>query len=190
MWEIMVLRDKVAHLEKVSTHDELTGLLNRRGGNQIMEHHHAVLMRDPCERNNFAILYFDLDRFKGINDKYGHKTGDQVLKFVGETLTKNLNRGGDVVVRLGGDEFAALLSECTLAQAEAVKVKVKAALLSKFFEYEGVRLSIRTSIGVAVALTENGGVLSLDQLHKVADKAMYVDKEIEHRDMGSHEQRR
>lgn len=183
------LEKKVLHLDSLSTHDELTGLLNLRGGNQIMEHHHSGLMRDPCERNNFAVLNLDLNRFKGINDKYGHKTGDQVLKFFGEILTKNLNRGQDVVIRVGGDEFVVFLPECSLLQAEAVKAKIKNALLAEPFESNGLKLSLRTSVGIATALTENGGVLSLDQVHRVADNAMYADKEIEHRDMGGHEKR-
>lgn len=173
------LEKKIKHLDSQSTQDELTGVLNLRGGNQIIRHHHAVLTRKPCEKNNFAILNLDLNRFKGINDKYGHKVGDHVLKFFSEVLTRNLRTHGyDTVIRVGGDEFVILLPGSSALQAEAVKEKIKSALIAEPFEQSGLKLSLSTSIGFATALMKNGMVLSIDQIMHAADTDMYIDKKL------------
>ena len=171
------LEEANKHLERLSTHDPLTGLLNRRGGEEVLNHHYSILARDNCEKNNFAVLNLDLDRFKPINDKFGHEVGDQVLKFFGKILHKSLRvHGHDAVVRNGGDEFTIILPGCTHDGAINVKQKIKCALADEHFKNGEVALSLRTSIGVAMARRQDGEVLLLDELLRNADASMYKDK--------------
>ncbi|HAT68441.1 MAG TPA: hypothetical protein DCS20_02385 [Candidatus Yonathbacteria bacterium] len=174
--KIKVLERRIKHLERLTTHDSLTELLNRRGMDEALARYFSILSRDTCGKNNFAILNLDLDRFKGINDTYGHQIGDAVIKFFAETLVETL-RSYDIAVRLGGDEFVVILPECNFEQAERVKAKIKDTLAANPFTLGALTLSLRTSIGVATALNlENQEVRSLETILDLADKAMYEDK--------------
>lgn len=179
---ICKLNRKIDKLTFLATRDPLTGLLNRRGGSEILEHHHTFLVRSKSAKNNFAVLNLDLNRFKGINDKYGHETGDLVLKFFGEILTKKL-RGHehDIIVRAGGDEFLVILPGATLDQAKTVKQKIKNLLHEEPFKGNGLTLILYSSIGIAMAMTEEGEILPLGEILKLADVDMYIDKDIEHK---------
>lgn len=171
------VRAKNKNLERLSTHDLLTGLLNRRGGQEILDHHYSILTRDSCDTNNFAVLYLDIDLFKQINDTYGHAIGDRVLIFFGRTLRKKLRTHGyDTVIREGGDEFKIILPDCTYESALNVKQKIKCAFMEEQFSEGDIELSLRTSIGVAIARMENGEILPLDEILRIADSDMYVDK--------------
>ena len=119
----------------------------------------------------------DLDRFKGINDIYGHDVGDKVLQFFAGVLTGTLRNEHDVVIRVGGDEFIIILPECNLKQAETVKSKVKQALARNSFVDGKLELSLRTSVGIALARNEAGRLHHpLKKILSLADKAMYEDK--------------
>ncbi len=169
---------RIKELELLVTHDPLTGLLNRRGMEESLAHHFSILSRDTCQKNNFAVLNLDLDRFKGINDTYGHFIGDEVIKYFGVTLTNLLRDDYDVVVRLGGDEFIVILPESNHAQAEHVKRKIKATLATNPFNADGITLSLRTSIGIATALTpDDFEVRPFKKILEEADRDMYADKE-------------
>lgn len=168
--------EKLRIAENMATYDFLTGHLNRRGGEEILSHHFSILKRANGNKSNLAVLYLDLDRFKGINDKFGHDIGDNVLKFFSHTLNDVLRNEHDVVVRMGGDEFVIVLPECTLAQAEVVKGKIKNALAKKAFASDNVKLHLRTSIGVAMAYSEGRRLSTVKKILIQADKAMYEDK--------------
>lgn len=171
------LKEENKHLERLSTRDPLTGLLNRRGGEEVLAHHYSILSRDNCEKNNFAVLNLDLDRFKGINDTYGHEIGDKVLKFFGKILYKNLRgRDHDAVIRNGGDEFTIILPDCTYEHAKIVKQKIKIALEEEHFKEGNIALSLRTSIGIAMARMVDGEILLLNEIIRNADANMYQDK--------------
>jgi diguanylate cyclase (GGDEF)-like protein/PAS domain S-box-containing protein len=136
-------RREALRLLELSQRDPLTGLLNRTGFEQYLE-------RNLLEGGgaSLALLYIDLDRFKPVNDRYGHAVGDQVLKMFGRRLTK-LVRPTDAVARLGGDEFAiALAGTREPANARAVADKVLAAACSPF-EIGEVDVEIGASVGVA-----------------------------------------
>ena len=94
-------------LKELADHDSLTGLLNRR---RFDEELRLTLLRLRRHGGQATLLLIDLDRFKGVNDTYGHKTGDEVLVAVAAALRERL-RETDVVARLGGDEFAAIAVE-------------------------------------------------------------------------------
>ena len=159
-----------ARLEYVATHDELTGLPNRT---LIRDRISQGLARARREGSQLALMFLDLDRFKVINDGYGHPFGDHLLKAVARHLS-GLVREGDTVARLGGDEFLVLLPDLRRsADAYVVAQKILDA-----FEHgvhvEGRNLHINTSIGVAL-FPQDG--LDVDSLITNSDLAMYRSKE-------------
>lgn len=168
---------KLKAVERLATRDTLTGLLNERGGEEVLSRHFSILSRDSCAKNNFAVLYLDLDRFKGINDLYGHDIGDEALKFFARRIVTVLRNKYDIVIRVHGDEFVIVLPECNSAQAEIVKAKIKNVLAEKPFIFGNVKLSLRTSVGIAMALNKNEKITPLKKMLVQADKAMYKDKE-------------
>ncbi len=164
--------------EQQAMTDALTGLPNRK---RLAERTAAALEDD--EGAGPALLLFDLDRFKEVNDTLGHHVGDALLQVVGRRLTDSV-RPGDTVARLGGDEFAVLLPATQADDADATAVRLLDALRVPV-ELEGLRLEVRGSVGVAVAPQHGHG---LDELMQHADVAMYLAKGdgggVEHYDAG------
>lgn len=158
------------HISHQLERDPLTGLGNRRalsiqGGQWLAD---SVRHRHPL-----SMLALDLDRFKVVNDTYGHPVGDRVLCRVAETLTA-VTRAADLCVRLGGDEFVVLLPETDLGAARDCAERIRSALLRQFVETEsGQRIGIGVSIGAATL--EPG--MSLDHLYQRADAALYAAKQ-------------
>ena len=156
---------RLADLRRQATTDDLTGLPNRRA-------FYADVKEQLARADGHqALLLLDLDKFKEVNDSLGHHGGDRLLIQVGARLAAQL-RGADVLARLGGDEFAVLLRDAGRDQAEAVAVKLRAAL-SEPFTLEGIALRADVSIGVALA-PEHGDDLTV--LLRRADIAMYKAK--------------
>lgn len=175
--EIKRIKEQLDIAEKTATYDHLTGLLNRRGGDEVLNKHYSILRRNNCNENDFAVLLLDLDRFKGINDTYGHNVGDLVLKFFGKTLLALLRKDFDTVVRLGGDEFMVVMPKSSRSDAEIVKDKIKLTFAKNLFTSRGLKLCINTSVGIALARKDNGKKYSLKKMIQLADEAMYMDKE-------------
>jgi len=137
-------RRAVARLKADATSDQLTGVLNRRGFLESVEAKADWLLR---EQRGFAILYLDVDRFKEINDTYGHQIGDQVLKEVALAARAHV-RDEDVLGRVGGDEFAVLLPDSCIKDARAVAERILAHIRSLKAEEQTVP-GIAVSLGVA-----------------------------------------
>jgi|GEM_PF-944090 len=153
-------------LRLLSEHDPLTGLVNRR--------RFEVELETLCERENtFAILFIDLDRFKPVNDTYGHRIGDALLKSVAERLLATV-RKEDIVARLGGDEFAVLLLPATSHDGARLLASRINKVIAEPFSVDSHSISIGTSIGVAVS--SPGGAKPSELLH-LADEALYRSKE-------------
>jgi diguanylate cyclase len=151
--------------------DELTGLGNRRCLSLVLDVFFTELERldeSGGPARSLAFLFIDLDRFKEINDTFGHPAGDQLLRQVGPRLTSCL-RESDLLVRLGGDEFVVLLLDAGAAEATRVAERLNDAL-SEPFELGGLTASLSGSIGIAVA---PGDATSGAQLLQCADTAMY-----------------
>ena len=150
-----------------ATHDELTGLVNRR---EFTEQLSNALQRHP--EGGVTVLFLDLDRFKAINDSLGHGAGDTLLQVVAERLRAEL-RAQDIVARLGGDEFAALVGTPALDsdQLEAMTARLAASVLLPV-HLHGLDLQVGVSIGSATA----GPGQALDRLLHNADRAMYASK--------------
>jgi diguanylate cyclase (GGDEF)-like protein len=156
-------------LQHMAFHDPLTGLVNRSLFVDRVDH--ALAGRERSHRP-VAVLFCDLDDFKGINDSFGHTIGDQVLIAVAERL-RGCVRAADTPARFGGDEFAILLED--LAGPEDAGATADRIL--EAFQYPvqagGTDVSVQASVGVAVADVRIG---STDELLRQADLAMYAAK--------------
>lgn len=164
------LENKNAAFREQARRDALTGIHNRRA----FEEDWAALTKD--RRNSarqIALLLFDCDHFKPINDTYGHHVGDRVLKAVADNVSKAL-RTEDRLYRLGGDEFATLLLDADETQARAVASRCIEALRQHDFRRHGVNEPVNISIGIAVGEVREAD--DLTRLQARADVAMYQAK--------------
>jgi diguanylate cyclase (GGDEF)-like protein/PAS domain S-box-containing protein len=154
-------------LEHDALHDGLTGLPNRvLFADRLEQALRRAERRD--EDVSCAVLFLDLDRFKAVNDTFGHRTGDELLAAVARRLESAV-RPGDTVARLGGDEFTVLLEEISgVHEATLVAERIQATLAEPF-RIAGSELDVRASIGIALG---SAGVHPKDLVHE-ADVAMY-----------------
>ncbi len=152
----------------LATHDTLTGIANR---SVFLERMTAACSKAGQADTRFALLMVDLDRFKEINDDYGHAVGDQILQFVAERLERE-NAARKTVARLGGDEFALMLPHADAERAGALAASLIAALSEPMHVGEAV-LSVGASIGVAL-FPKDGGTTT--ELMRNADLALYRSK--------------
>lgn len=152
-------------LETMAFHDSLTRLANRR---KFEEEAIRAIERAAVSGKPLAILYFDLNRFKVVNDTLGHDAGDELLKHVA-TRVATLLRQPDFLARLGGDEFALLLNDCDRQDAELVAERMLDAVRQPF-RFGEHTLAADLSIGAA-HYPHNGE--TLDELLRFADAAMY-----------------
>lgn len=157
-------------LRRLAGSDPLTGLANRR---VVMAHIESALARTRRRGGWLALGYVDLDRFKPINDRYGHEAGDHVLCAVSRALTRSV-RDGDLVGRIGGDEFVLVLEDLasTQVEAEAAAIEIVGRALSELarpVHYAGVALMPEASAGVAACSGDGDG----DDLLRAADAALY-----------------
>jgi len=157
---------KSEQLHHQAHHDLLTGLPNR---SSLMLRLEEMLARTSA--NPFALLLLDLDRFKEVNDTFGHQAGDVLLRQIGPRL-RGVLRASDVLARLGGDEFALLLPETGAAAAVGVAEKLLHAL-DEPFGVDGYEFQIGGSIGIASFPVDG---LSPTDLMRRADVAMYAAK--------------
>jgi diguanylate cyclase (GGDEF)-like protein len=159
-------------LRQALAHDCLTQLANRLQFMQKLDEALASLRRNPRRRGGFALLYIDLDRFKHLNDTFGHAAGDELLIEVARRLRKVV-RSGDLVSRLGGDEFTILLRDVTVAAvAEELARRVEGAFHAPF-RIAGADRFVTVSIGIVLA--DRRYRRPEDVLHD-ADIAMYESK--------------
>ncbi|MDP3846637.1 MAG: diguanylate cyclase [Pseudomonas sp.] len=158
-----------ARLQHMAQNDELTGLPNRTF---LYDRLQVALARVKHSGGRLGVIFLDLNKFKQVNDSFGHAVGDLLLQEVASRL-KQVVREGDTVARIGGDEFVVLLE--TIKQPETavlVSGKIRAAL-SQPMDLEGRNVHILPSIGIAHYPEHGDGIA---QLLKYADEAMYVDK--------------
>jgi two-component system, cell cycle response regulator len=159
---------------RLSMVDPLTGLYNRR---YAVPHLSAIAARAREEGSQFAVMVIDLDRFKQVNDLYGHAVGDQVLVDVAHRLTANL-RDTDVLARIGGEEFLAILPQSCMTVARSVAERLCAAMDDQPIQLaSGQELRVTISIGVAVAGTRGNDCVSVEALVQQADLALRESKD-------------
>ena len=164
-----LLLDAVARERFRAEHDVLTGLANRELFGSRLE---QALTRLHRTGRSVAVLYIDLDRFKPINDTYGHEAGDEVLRQISERL-KALVREVDTVARVGGDEFVILLEDVAHAEDLEVIARKAEAAISLPISYREHELQVGASIGIARAPQDGRDIETLVQR---ADEAMYRHK--------------
>ncbi|MDC0116062.1 diguanylate cyclase [Octadecabacter sp.] len=150
-----------------ATTDHLTGLLNRRGLDLV----YPSLAQLKGPQKGCALLYFDIDRFKTVNDTYGHAVGDDVLKFVSEEISQNL-RPSDLFARIGGDEFTIVLSRIDVDEAERIAKRCCAVVHDAGFTHNGDVLDVSISIG-AIWMVQHS---EIDEALHRADEALYAAK--------------
>ncbi len=142
------LRASVQDGLRLAVIDPLTGLYNRR---YAMPRLAAIAERAQMMEGSFAVMVIDLDRFKAVNDRYGHASGDAVLVEVAHRLTENL-RASDLVARIGGEEFLVVLPDAGLAEARATAERLCALVQRRPIQLpDGQSLSVTISIGLAIS---------------------------------------
>lgn len=172
--DLLESRTKEEEAQKIALQDALTGLPNRVLFEQGLDH---GLIQAKRHGWRLAVLFIDIDKFKSINDSYGHDAGDQVLVMVANRL-KTFIRGEDRISRWGGDEFVCLLLEVKQEADMTCLAEKMTDRIAEPFEFNGNVFSIKVSIGIAIYPT-NGETANI--LFKNADTAMYKAKKTKKR---------
>ena len=159
--------DKILHLAMT---DSLTGLANRT---QFKSQFNRSIKLAERENKYLALMMIDLDKFKPVNDTFGHQTGDELLQAVASVFTDNA-RESDIVARLGGDEFAILVVHPDKDESVAIYARRVINELTKTFNISGNKINIGASIGIARYPQDS---IVQDELLKKADIALYKAKE-------------
>jgi diguanylate cyclase (GGDEF)-like protein len=168
--KLIRLAKKCAQALHFANHDELTGLPNR---SLLLDRLKQAMAQSDRQHKQVAVLFIDLDKFKSVNDRFGHAVGDKLLQQVAERLTACI-RYGDTACRYGGDEFVILLPEIDDHQnVVAVVMEKVRTLLAASFVLDGNIIEVSASIGSAVY---SAGGQNYTDLIKEADKAMYLTK--------------
>jgi diguanylate cyclase len=167
--EIQRQRQRLETLSAEARTDQLTGLPNRRSFNEELSRRFDQWRRHKIP---LSLVIIDLDRFKQVNDGYGHSTGDQVLHWAGE-LVRNALRQMDMAARYGGEEFAAILPGAMLHDAVKVAERIRQAIAAAPFQNDDRVLSLSVSIGVASALAGDDTARLIER----SDEALYAAKD-------------
>lgn len=162
-------KQMIANLQRLALYDQLTQLPNRKLFHDRME---LALARAQREQGQLTLLYLDLDKFKEVNDTFGHGAGDLLLEKIARRLEQCV-RACDTVARFGGDEFVVILENIDLPEhTRLVTEKIRNAF-NQPFDLEGQKINIMPSIGVAHFPLHGGNT---EQLLNYADEAMYLAK--------------
>lgn len=166
--EVAALIERAERAEALADHDVLTPALNRRGFMTVLARNLAYCRRHGVEA---ALLYLDLDGFKGVNDGLGHAAGDAALIAVAELLLANV-RESDAVGRMGGDEFTVVLMNAGAEEGREKARRLSEALNRDGFVWEGQRLPLGGSFGVRAF----AGQADAEAWLAEADAAMWLRK--------------
>lgn len=164
------IQEQMRQLNELAYTDPLTGAKNRRA---FMQHSNDLMRKFYSEGMPLAIVMFDLDRFKNINDRFGHSGGDEVLRGVVDTFSANI-REQDMLARIGGEEFAIVLHDTTIMQAELMAERFRRLVEKLRRQHDGFDIRCTTSVGVAAARQHD---LTAEQILKRADAALYAAKQ-------------
>ena len=169
--DITVRKQMEAELVRLSNHDALTGLYNRR----VLDERLAKdIQRANRYKHSLSLFMIDIDHFKSVNDSYGHATGDLIIKGVSRIIEGSI-REIDYSSRYGGEEFVVVLPETSLTDAEELAERLCSTVEEKSFEIkDGSNLSVTISIGVSGFIEESK---SSEHLINQADSALYEAKD-------------
>jgi diguanylate cyclase (GGDEF)-like protein len=158
-----------AELLRIARTDPLTGLMNRRGFDETA----AATLGEACAANQGVVaLMCDIDRFKTINDRYGHEFGDAVLAQIGEVFRTFAIEDGVLVARHGGEEFAALMVDTTIDAVAQRAEHLRRMCAVKQISHNGTSIHVTVSIGIAMSQGET----DLSKVMRCADDALYAAK--------------
>ena len=157
------------NLARLASTDPLTETYNRR---HFFELGDTELARATRHQRPLSVIMLDVDRFKAINDTYGHSAGDQALIALAQ-LCKQVGRGSDIIARFGGEEFAICCPDTYSEGARALAERLREQVEAMQLEIDGKTIAFTISLGVATAGNED---TSLEGLLKRADKLMYQAK--------------
>lgn len=166
--ELNQMRLRLLELERAADTDPLVPVYNRRAFVREVEKAKTVMARYDILS---SVIFFDLNGFKAINDRYGHSIGDQLLRQVGDVLITNV-RSCDLVARLGGDEFGVLLFKSSVEETRAKAASLACRVAAQCVEMPTGKISVSTAWGVAPCEAEE----TAEQILARADRAMYVAK--------------
>lgn len=172
LWSESIKRKKYKQLEELQQHlnylaniDTLTDVFNRRYLQNFMQN---------MLQSEATLILFDLDWFKSINDTYGHRIGDQVLKEIAK-LTARCLRKSDILARFGGEEFVILMPQTTLQEGISIAKRLHGLIEQTPVQVDGLHIYITASFGVASTLGDERA--DVEKLLQRADQAMYAAKE-------------
>ncbi len=167
------LEEANTKLHLLAITDGLTGIFNLRHFLERGAHEIKIARR---YQHPIALIMLDIDHFKSVNDTYGHDVGDRVLKHVVDTCCR-VNRETDIIGRLGGEEFGILLLETPAEAAHAVADRLRCEVEASPIEHEGTTITVTVSQGVCT-IDSTQPYLTIEQMRKVADRALYQAKEL------------
>lgn len=160
------MRTSVRDGLRLAVIDPLTGLFNRR---YALNHLRTIAEQARIIHSSFAVMVLDIDRFKDVNDSFGHASGDAVLTEVARRMSTNV-RAGDMVARIGGEEFLIALPDTNLALARPIAERICRAIEGNSFALPGYApLTVTASIGLAIC--ENGRAWQEEEVAEVIDRA-------------------
>lgn len=167
---ILIISDHLLEqLRQQAEIDHLTNVFNSRSFIRLVKKARAAARRNDSP---LSLISIDLDRFKQVNDTYGHAAGDAVLRHFSSTITRSL-RPGDTLGRMGGEEFMVLLPDTEIPEAVEVAERLRLKIEGAIVEFEEVHVTLTISLGVAGDLR---GEKAFDQLAKESDIALYKAK--------------
>ncbi len=162
------LSNVLAHekLNILASRDPLTELINRRVLEQVLkrEFERAIRYATPL-----TVVFIDVDDFKTVNDQYGHKAGDHVLKYIASNLLL-MTRGSDVVARFAGDEFIVVLPSTAISKASELALRMQSFFVDHPLDFEGIPISVSISFGISCV---EEGINDASALLKQADAMLY-----------------
>lgn len=175
-------RNEINELQEVADTDPLTELNNRRGFDRYISKKQIAIQKEEIafahrekslafERREklFDIFIIDLDKFKNVNNTYGHIAGDKVLKKIARIIENELRSSRDIVARFGGEEFIVAV-ENDGGNSVEIAERIRKSIQEAHIEYDGNEISVTASIGVTPYFSE------IDDMLNIADKALYVAK--------------
>ena len=170
--ERLELETQNRQLREQAFRDPLTSLYNRRYFDESMQRE----VDRSCRRGTpMGVLFVDVDRFKQLNDTYGHQFGDTVLARLGGIISKNV-RTSDIAARYGGEEFVVLAVDASESGLQILAERIRTVVESELFEHEGVTVPVTVSIGATFASFYRGDQGLASQVLESADAAMYESK--------------
>jgi diguanylate cyclase (GGDEF)-like protein len=159
--EILDLFEKTRNL---ANRDFLTGAFNRR---YFFDSGEAIFAKAKRKNNNVTVAMFDIDKFKNINDKYGHDVGDIAIQKTTEIINSNM-RSSDLMARFGGEEFCIIVEDIALEDTKILFEKIRMCFEQNTIKVMDVEFSFTISIGVCYGMKD-----SLEEMIKIADKELY-----------------